>query len=428
MGLKSIAAMMSLLVLALAYGNCQKKENGENDVSSLDATCEGALKETFKASYYPWLRSKCASCHFSGADGIIGKGFGDKNTTVAFKDFFGLGEPRVRTMALDPEHQSGLTGTQNSGIISTARSSWELGKIKFDSCVLARNGGQPPPPPVNTIGKLIARPATIKLNNPNRAGCKNAAGVVQPACILGSVATDFVRMTWNLGTDLMPDANNPNLAGVTFDIEVGVADYSPDLPTAGKNYFYYHFRNPRLTNNSGSNILVSGFMLKLNGETYFDGTTFTMLNQTVNAGVNLFLLNNQTMAMGGNFLIVPGSDLVSFMFSGIGPTTLTGTVTPTFTSLFGPAGTVRGACVACHLNGTANAGALAAFNMSTFAGVSAKVTPGNAAVSRVILRMESLITAPTANQSVMPPAPNARVSQTEIDKVKAWINAGAQNN
>ncbi len=83
---------------------------------------------------------------------------------------------------------------------------------------------------------------------------------------------------------------------------------------------------------------------------------------------------------------------------------------------------MRGSCISCHGAGAPNVGQ---YNMSTYAGVMAKVSSGNAALSRLILRLESVVN--TAGQSVMPPSPNARVLQSEIDKVKAWINAGALN-
>ncbi|MDZ4662767.1 MAG: c-type cytochrome domain-containing protein [Pseudomonadota bacterium] len=434
----SVASMVSLLVLGFTYGNCQKKTDGSSSQSSL--SCEGNLKEAFKTSYYPWARSKCAMCHVANAPAPVGsgRGFGDQNLSLAFKDFYNFKEPNFRAKALDPGHQSGLTGPQNEGVLAGFRTKWEKAETIFKNCVLARNGGQPEPAPINTTSKPIARPATIKFNNPARSGCKNAQGVVVAACILADA--DYARITWNLGTDLMPNANNPNLAGITFDIEVAIADYSPDAPTAGRNYFYYHFRRPRITNAGSSNLLVGGLTLKLNGEAYTDGTTFTMLNQIVNAGSPIFTLNNETLAMGGSFLIVPGSDSVSISFTGTGPTTLVGGITtppppppltPTFTQLFGVGGSVRGSCINCH---GAAVGQSGNFRIDTYLnvltglnGTGAKVIPGNAAASRIIIRMESLLLVATPGQSVMPPNPNPRVLQTEINRVRAWINAGAPN-
>jgi hypothetical protein len=65
-------------------------------------------------------------------------------------------------------------------------------------------------------------------------------------------------------------------------------------------------------------------------------------------------------------------------------------------------------------------------NLSNYAGVFARVSPGNARASQ--LYQTVAIPVPGASRVAMPPAPAPVLTSAELDSLAAWISNNAPNN
>ncbi|OYU94922.1 MAG: hypothetical protein CFE21_14685 [Bacteroidetes bacterium B1(2017)] len=72
----------------------------------------------------------------------------------------------------------------------------------------------------------------------------------------------------------------------------------------------------------------------------------------------------------------------------------------------------------CHDNITAKEGIV----LNSYAGARAKVTPYSLNSSKIYKVMVT-----SNSKDIMPPAPNSKLSQTQLDLIAKWINQGAQN-
>ncbi len=411
MAQKIIPFLIVLAAIVVSYGNCTPPEN-----KLTLASCTLSLQKGFADSYHPFLKQKCSGCHNANpaSSELKGKAFGDSNIAIAFNDFKTLGELKIRTFALDPSHQGGVNnGPQNLTLVSTARAAWEGSLAKYENCKATVTGEPPTPLPVETREKPIdssGSPRIVNRTNP---------GFVAP----GLVAADFKTLTWDLGADTL---DNTTISGASFTLKIAIVDNGP---TATEHDYAFVVSNPTLINNSGTNIKIENINLKLNGIQYYDGTTFNIVNTIVGNGQSKDLLavnsttSSATMVISlGNTMAPPYSLSVLFetlqTTSEAPPTTNTPVAVPTFSSLFGVGGSVRGACIGCH-GPTLQSGN--GFRVDSFAAVITRVQAGSAVNSRLYQRVTST-TAP------MPPPPNALLNATQIGNIQAWINAGAPNN
>ncbi len=400
---KIVPLVILLSGIVLGYENCAAPEN-----KLTLASCASGLQKGFADSYHPFLKQKCSGCH---NEGFKGKSFGGGNISLAFNDFNLLGEIKIRTFALDSSHQGGANnGPQNLSLVNTARTSWENAVSKYDNCKSSVTGEPPKPQPVLTVDKSIDTSAAPRIVN------NTHPQFVAP----GLVAADFKTVTWNLANDVPTGS----ITGAAFTLKVALVDNGL---SANDHDYKFVISNPVLVNNSGTNIKVESINLKLNGSQIYDGTTFNVAHSIVGNGQSQDLLAVNSTTSSATMVVNLGKTLAAPYTLGVmfkvlqitseAPPVINAPVpVPTFSSLFGPGGSIRNSCIGCH-GPTVQSGN--GFRIDSYAAVVSRVRAGNSTASLLYQRLTNAA-APMPQAGLLP--------ATTTNLVKVWIDAGALNN
>lgn len=404
---KVVPSLVILVAIIIGYENCGKEEAKALSLSS----CLLDLQKGFADSYYVFTKQKCSTCHVEGgAEPTKGKYFADPlNISTSFSAFMNVGEVKVRSFALDENHKTGYTGAANAALVETARSAWVNSNSKYVNCVATVKNEAPPPQPASTSDK-----------NADTSGAPRIVNRTSPVFVApGLVAADFKTLTWNLATDL----SGSSITNTTFTMRYAFVDNGP---SATDHDYLFIVSNPTLVNNSGANVKVKTINVKLNGSQYYDGTTFNVVDAILTNGQSRDLMAVNSTTSSATMVVRLGKVLappytIGVLFDILGTTSEAPPVenvpvaVPTFSSMFGVGGSIRGSCIGCHGAVPVNNN----FRIDSYASVITRVQSGNSAGSLLYQRMTST-TAP------MPQAGILGVALT--NNVKAWIDAGAPNN
>lgn len=242
LGLFSILALVQLV----SYQNCGSDfvvKDGINFVSSASSACEASLAADFQSSYYPFLKTNCATCHTSRGPG--NGAFADSNADIAFAAFLNTKTEMVDLNATNTAH-SGNSGPQHTSAITLAGQQW------------------------------AAAEATCK-----GGGVSTGSGWMTTEKVMGATAT-AKDMVWNLDSEVNQALNS---GGATLTIAVREQASPNGTPV-------YYFTNPRLKAGTKS-VSLEGVMININGQKQILGTTWSRVSVTAAAGATVTLSTAQ---------------------------------------------------------------------------------------------------------------------------------------
>lgn len=236
----------------------------------------------FSTYYYPVFRSKCASCHENGP----GLGyFANSNFATAFDAFQSLGRARVERNFLNPNHQAGLTGTQNLALVNSTTEQWLTAEEKYSEC--AKDSGQL---------------SEVALTTLHRSNNNITAGLPQ--------TNPWIRLQWDLETDTSSAAEK-GLYLMIATIEVRVALINGVARG-------YEFRNPtlRLKPNATKGYRFENISVSVNNSIAKDVTTYNQISGILLSTTDINLAPGASQALA-IFSTVSRSDTFALVFEKI---------------------------------------------------------------------------------------------------------------
>lgn len=128
--------ILSVLVLGsallLTFQNCSMVGTTHLALSSISKTCMGAAEQAFQQTYYPHLRSNCASCHDNGGIGI--GWFASRDFAFAFNAFMNTGREKIDAMMVNDGHPGPNNGPAQQGFIDRHRGRWARVDASVAAC------------------------------------------------------------------------------------------------------------------------------------------------------------------------------------------------------------------------------------------------------------------------------------------------------
>jgi hypothetical protein len=265
------AAVALVLLQLVSYQNCGSDfvvKDGANFVSSASSSCELTLAPDFQASYYPFLKTNCASCHTSRGPG--NGAFADSSPDIAFAAFLTTGRSRIDINATNTAH-SGNSGPQHTSAIAVAGQQWQNAEA---SC----NGG-PAGAGGPTAGTILTKEKVMQAN---------------------ATAKDLV---WNLDSELSQPVST---GGASLTVAVREAPSANGTPV-------YFFSNPRLKAGSKS-VSLKGLMIRINGQEQALGSTWSRVDGTAAPGATTPLSTAQVILEDNGYSV---SDTLSLKIDSV---------------------------------------------------------------------------------------------------------------
>lgn len=321
----------------------QDPGDDDDDTSEDQSTgdlCEDQLYAKFVSGYYAFLKKNCAGCHGGAVEAA--PPFAAKDSLASYKVFQDKGYLTVSNNAVNPNHQTGITGPQNSAAIDSLKTDWVAAQATWLQC----KGTDSEDKSVLTIGKANSAIVTNK-----------------------SDASYWGSLAWNMNTAADMTANSVKYP-LNVSIEVQVAKVSG-------NEVGYAVRNPTMSMASGTaKYRVKSLFFYLNGKLLDSATVYRNINAVICAGtpLNLAPVGNAQLIVLATGQTVKATDKFSVQFSSIekvDPSTTCGTGstgptlpddTPakvTFTQLVSndaKLGVFKSQCFTCHTGSGAQAG------------------------------------------------------------------------
>lgn len=373
-----------LTALPLMYNNCGlsnmtpagSRGSGSGatvgDIVGITSSCEEALAIAFTANLYPFVQSKCASCHYQGG---VGKGaFADPNVTKAFSEYKAYRSFKIFDKSIDSGHNAGVTGGPlNIPTVNQLSPKMTDAETAFGAC--GGDVANPPPP-------LIPDP------NPQTF-------VVLTPVAVGDV-TAGRDIVFNLGTGIMLPAGK-TFPGATATIRL----QSTVSPTGDRAY---QVSNPRVRGATATALLVKSLRVEINS---------TSNNQITYATIDRKVPINTERVVGQGGMVIQynfaTTDTVRLTFIALDATTFNPVP---FTTLIAAGGVISQQCTSCH-------GADGGLTITTRANLvnQGYAVPFDPVNSIFLQRMKGL------GGGFMPPA--GKLPDAQIQQVEDWIYDGA---
>lgn len=240
-----VIALSMLLLLGCGSDFALREDLDMGSVSGLGLACE---LNAFATTYKPFL-TKCAGCHVPGGTGA--GAFSSSNIGVAYDAFLLASTTKIDERSTNQNHAPGITGPQNQAAIDGLRPQFDNA---IASCSQGPTPGDPSTPAITSAAKDIV------------------------------TAQATQTLTWNLASDL----NGRAITGATFSITVRST-------TQASGAILYTVSQPRITTTS-QGVHVVGLMFSINGNDLPLVTTFSRVDQTVNANQTNAAISNASAA------------------------------------------------------------------------------------------------------------------------------------
>ncbi len=401
---KLITSVVLLFFVTLLYQNCgpgfkvanigsvsQSSESVGNEWFS-NKGCEAGPMKTFTYDVYPFFGGsggKCIACHVSGPG--IGK-FAHPNIELAYTEFASMGASKVIGQIVT-NHQSSVTGEYNRAEHDRMMAAWNATQTEYAKCKNASI--KVDDQPVLTISKTLpANFLTIPANNQQNG--------------------PWTTFNWNLNTEIVGQRLGTLQAQFRIEARPLVRNLQGQFQIAG-----YEFRNPAIQVTAANTAYdVGGVYLYLNDTANAAFTTYSDYARTFNT--NQFVNLVDAAVTGPLITTTNATDKIAFNFrlfkistggpiviggGGGGGTPGGGGNMVTFTQLTAQGGVFQVSCFNCHSGGNVRGG----LDLSNYA-------MARAQAADILARM-------TDNGNPMPPA--GLLGATQIDQVRAWVQAGA---
>jgi hypothetical protein len=212
---------------------------------SFSGGCEADLMNLYNATYFPFLKNTCGSCHTNGPG--IGQ-FGHPDFTTSYNAFRSMGRTTVNRNVINASHQPPFTGPQNQPALDSFTPRWEAAEVTYGVCT----------------GNAVAGSGIISLGKAN------------PAIVAAGAGT-FTKMTWDLNSEVKDVALRAKIP-LTVSIEIRVA-----ILNGVKQG--YEFRNPSVRVNTGFTgpFRLTSLRLYMNNASLNGVTTYTSIDFNINS-------------------------------------------------------------------------------------------------------------------------------------------------
>jgi hypothetical protein len=290
--IKSAVALLSVLsVMAVLFDNCAASHSSSEQSATAASTSTGSFsscslsgpQNLFQLTYQPFLQTNCATCH-TETGAAAGFPFASEALETAYESFNAVGYTTVDTYAVNPGHQPPYTGTQNQSAINALSQQWTQGVEELSTCTQSTV----PVFVTDTYAATRTNSRSIAIN-PNPT---SAAGV---------------KVEWDLNNDMLPSPAGvtwPTMPGAKFQITVIAVNNGAET--------HYLFTQPTILYPTGTtgavDLNVQSIMIKLNGVTVQNETTFTFVNSNAYANTTTLLASGGMVSLGS----IRASDVMSF--------------------------------------------------------------------------------------------------------------------
>ncbi|MES3037787.1 MAG: hypothetical protein V4736_07765 [Bdellovibrionota bacterium] len=275
--------LISWTIILTSFQNCGKHStsgSGSNGVSKIFSgavsTCEKALPELYRTTYYPLLTGKCISCHTNGPG--IGK-FGHPDLTTSYNAFRSIGRTKIDNQAVNAAHNPPYTGAVNQTAINNFKTVWTQAEADVKDCEIKSGFSEFP-----VITKQMTDPKIV-------ANASNQSL--------------WVKLIWDM--DL-----NPNPVALRIPLIVTI---EARVAVIGGIQRGYEFRNPTAKLKSGAPVVIDGISVIMNGYYQTDMTVYEKINFLVNSTTEM----NMAPGYAYGLVVLPPSatDKISLMFDGV---------------------------------------------------------------------------------------------------------------
>lgn len=288
-------------VTSVLFGNCAAEHpvntasNSSSQVTQSFSSCSLTGPENlFQLTYYPFAQKNCASCHVEGG-AEASFPFASNGLEVAYTTFSQIGYTLFDTYATNGHSPTATTA--NQAIINDLQNQWLQGLNELSVC------SQGPVPvfindqyaSTRVYSKSKAITPSVKRDN---AGALN---VVTPSVI-----------QWDLNKDMLAPP-----AGVTWPSMPGAIFQLTVTPVPNGTNTYYMLSQPKIVyptgNSTAVDLQINSIILKLNGQTVNNETTFTFVSAQARKNTSTLLASGGMVSVGS----IRTSDVVSFSIGAI---------------------------------------------------------------------------------------------------------------
>lgn len=374
-----IGALAVLVMLFNACNNSFLAFNPQSSMAANSLACFFVIEDEFQKGYYPFLSKNCAACHRSGGSG--NGAFADSDFGLAFEQFMLRSSQRVKTRALNPNHQAPYTGPQHSSALNQIESDWQVAYVEYEACMASAEDPEPGSGGADEENPLTGKSKIFTIKKVIEAGEESRT------------------LAWDLGTEVEA-VSMANFPGARLELDVRLMKSSTGDPA-------YIFSQPRLF--AGDQALhLKLIEVSINGSLIASATTFKGVDRRVPAGESRDLLATSSMVVPFE---VAATDEISL---GIGSIQVVDFDPPSFAELTAAGGVFAQNCFSCHSGNNLEGSLDLSSRDEIISGF--MVSPYNIEQSEIYKRMTD-----TAN-----PMPKSGVlPEDQLKQVRDWINDGA---
>lgn len=395
-----VISITIFVLLLFAYNNCGLKGFApikSTDLASLSATSNctsedltNQYRSTFHA-FYTNPANGCFNCHTSG-----GKNFADGRVEESFKHFIVIPKENMISYAGTLHGGGSSSSPQKAQVITGLYSQMDSTLQLYKVCAAGLDGSGPGPSKDPIVGPSITT-NSVQISA-NSQQLSNRCDTNNPS-----------NRTLSINLSQAQIASGPARDGLIFSFEVC------RLQTQSIGYIVSGFK---ISNSTPDNYRARKVKVYINNVAYVRNT-FDEIDAVIGAAVN-GTATEGVLRSGGAVFDLPStqaSDRIHFEIAELNTTTKEpdgGGIGPLgpFAQLYQDV--LRPRCSSCHNSGNSQGG----LNVENYTSLLNRVVPGDALSSLVYQRITS-----TDMTQVMPPSGN--MSEPEINAIRDWINAGA---